>query len=316
MTAGSNKRGTLMNRKELKSLMQGISAAVPTPFDDECRLDLGVARELTQWWVEQGLGTNTAMIKVCSAWGEGPTLGDDEWPHLLRTVVNAGGPGANFMCGLKSKDTLHTIEDARKAQDLGANSLQIELPYNHRPGQDQYVRHFTMISDAIDIGIMIYNTYWFGCDPITAETMLRLEDAEQVAAVKWSFPTDEGYDQMREFAGIFNVIDNSGQQVRCHKNGGRGFVSAYVAANPAHDIKVWGLLEASKYDEAQDLIDRANDAIGPVRQKVAANSRGHLVKGMMEIIGRPAGPPRLPTERISDEEMAELRAAMEKLGWV
>ena len=154
------------------------------------------------------------------------------------------------------------------------------------------------------------------CDPITAETMLKLEDAEQVVAVKWSFPTDEGYDQMREFAGTYNVIDNSGQQLRCHKNGGRGYVSAYVAVNPAHDIKVWELLEAKKYDEAKNIIRRVHDAFGPVRTKVTANSRGHLVKGMMEIIGRSAGPPRLPTGRISDEEMLELRKAMEKIDWM
>jgi len=305
-----------MNREELRNLMQGISAAVPTPFDKGYKLDLAKATDLTQWWVEQGLGTNTAMIKVCSAWGQGPDLDDNEWPHLLRTVVNAGGPGVNVMCGLKSKDTMHTIEDAKKAQDLGANSLQIELPYNHKPKQDQYVKHFSMISDAIDIGIMIYNTYWFGCDPITGETMLRFKDAEQVAAVKWNFPTDDGYDQMKEFAHMFNVIDNSGQNVRCHKNGGRGFVSANVGAHPAHDIKVWELLEAKKYDEAQETIDRVNGAIGPVRDKVFANSGGYrLVKGMMEVIGRSAGPPRLPTEPMNDEEMAELRAAMEKLGW-
>ena len=96
------------------------------------------------------------MIKLCSAWGQGPDLSDEEWPDLVRTVVDAGGPGANIMCGLKSKDTLRTIEDAKRAQDLGANSLQIELPYNHAPNQDQYVKHYTMISDAIDIGIMIY----------------------------------------------------------------------------------------------------------------------------------------------------------------
>ena len=306
-----------MNREELKSMMQGISAAVPTPFDQDYKLDLAVAADLTRWWVEQGLGTSTSMLKVCSAWGQGPDLDDEEWPHLLRTIVNAGGSGVNVMCGLKSKDTLHTIEDARKAQDLGAHSLQIELPYNHAPNQDQYLKHFTMISDAIDIGIMVYNTYWFGCEPITAATMLRLQDAEQVAAVKWNFPEPEGYDQMKEFAHIFNVFDNSGQTIRCHQNGGRGFVSAYVGAYPAHDLEVWKLLEAGQYEEAQAEIDRVEAALGPVGEKVGARSGGYrLVKGMMEVIGHSAGPPRLPTEPLNDEELAALRAAMEQLGWV
>ena len=208
-----------MNRSELKKIIRGVSMAVPTAFDSQYKLDLAATTDLTQFWVENGLGTSKSMIKLCSAWGQGPDLSDEEWPHLVRTVVNAGGSGVNVMCGLKSKDTMRTIEDAKIAQDMGANSLQIELPYNHAPNQDQYVKHFTMISDAIDIGIMIYNTYWFGVSPIEPETMARLKDAEHVAAIKWHYPTDEGYDKMKEFSDEFNVIDNAGQHVRCRKNG-------------------------------------------------------------------------------------------------
>ena len=61
-----------------------------------------------------------------------------------------------------------------------------------------------MISDAIDIGIMIYNTFWFGCQPIEPETMFQLKDAEHVAAIKWAYPDVNGYDRMKEFSHIFN----------------------------------------------------------------------------------------------------------------
>ena len=306
-----------MNREELKQIMRGVSVAVPTPFDQDYRLDLAATTDLTQWWVSQGLGGGESMIKLCSAWGQGPDLSDDEWPHLVRTVVDAGGPGVNVMCGLKSKDTMRTIEDAKIAQDMGANSLQIELPYNHAPNQDQYVKHFTMISDAIDIGIMIYNTYWFGVSPIEPETMRRLEDAEHVAAVKWNYPDPDGYDKMREFSDTFNVIDNSGQHVRCFKNGGAGIVSAFAPAYPPHDLTVARLLKEGKYEEAEALTDAEDGALAPVRAKTAQSGGGYrLAKAMMDIVGHPTGPPRLPTEPLDAEEMAMLREAMEKLGWV
>ena len=306
-----------MKREELKQIMRGVSVAVPTPFDQDYRLDLAATTDLTQWWVSQGLGGSESMIKLCSAWGQGPDLSDDEWPHLVRTVVNAGGPGVNVMCGLKSKDTMRTIEDAKIAQDMGANSLQIELPYNHAPNQDQYVKHFTMISDAIDIGIMIYNTYWFGVSPIEPETMRRLEDAEHVAAVKWNYPDPDGYDKMREFSDTFNVIDNSGQHVRCFKNGGAGIVSAFAPAYPPHDLTVARLLKEGKYEEAEALTDEEDGALAPVRAKTALSGGGYrLAKAMMDIVGHPTGPPRLPTEPLDAEEMAMLREAMEKLGWV
>jgi dihydrodipicolinate synthase/N-acetylneuraminate lyase len=37
---------------------------------------------------------------------------------------------------------------------------------------------------------------------------------------------------------------------------------------------------------------------------------------MMDIVGHPSGPPRLPTEPLNDEEMSALRTAMQELGWV
>ena len=306
-----------MNRTEFKKIIRGVSMAVPTPFDSEYKLDLAGAADLTRFWVENGLGTDKSMIKLCSAWGQGPDISDEEWPHLVRTVVNAGGTGVNVMCGLKSKDTMRTIEDAKIAQDMGANSLQIELPYNHAPNQDQYVKHFTMISDAIDIGIMIYNTYWFGVSPIEPETMERLKDAEHVAAIKWNYPTEDGYDRMKEFSGEFNVIDNSGYNVRCRKNGGAGMVSAFGPAYPKHDLKVWELLENGKYEEADALKNSFAEAVGPALAKISSNSGGYrAARGMMELVGQPVGPPRLPTEPLTSEELSELKVGMQKLGWL
>ena len=310
-----------MNREQLKRQIQGIPVTVPTPFDDDFRLDLARMTDMTHWWVEQGLGTNTAALKVAAAMGEGHDLSDDEWPHLLRTVVNAAGSDATILCALKPKNTLHTIEDAKRAQDLGAAGLQIDLPFLHHSNQDDHVRHFTAISDAIDIGIMIYNTHWFCSDPTTeymqAETMLRLKDAERVVAIKWSVPDGEDWEQMRQFAHIFNVIDNHGDPVRNHRNGGRGYISGMIAVYPKHDLEVWQLLEDQRYDEAQAKMDRVNAAFSEWRGRTGARSGGYRHgKGLLAAIGQPVGPPRPPTLPMDEAEVAEARSVMEKIGWL
>ena len=101
-----------MDRKELKGRIRGTPVTLPTPFDKDLKVDFGRLTDMTHWWVEQGLGTDDAALKTSAAMGEGPDLNDDEWPHILRTVVNAAGPGKTVICGLKPKNTLHTIEDA------------------------------------------------------------------------------------------------------------------------------------------------------------------------------------------------------------
>ena len=61
-----------MNREELKDLVKGTIVTTPTPFDNQGRLDLARTADVTRWWIEQGLGTNVAPLKVAAAGGEGP----------------------------------------------------------------------------------------------------------------------------------------------------------------------------------------------------------------------------------------------------
>lgn len=310
-----------MNREELKKRIRGTPATLPTAFQDDMDIDLGTMASMTEWWIEQGLGTDVAALKTTAAMGEGPDLNDDEWPQVLRTVVNTAPSGATVICALKSKNTLHTIEDAKRAQDLGAIGVQIELPFFHHSNQDDLVRHFSDISDAIDIGVMIYNTHWFCQNPteeyLQASTMLRLKDAEHVVAIKWGLPAGEDYDQMRDFADIFNVIDNTGvNKVRCHKNGGAGYISSLIAVYPRHDLEVFQLMEEGRYDEAQAKLDWAYGVVGDWHDKARARSGGYRQgKAMLAAMGLPMGPPRPPTLPCDATEIAEARILLEQLGW-
>jgi len=320
MTGHQKEQGVSVTREESRRLIQGPIATLPTPMDEQFRLDLGTTAELTRWWVDSGITRYRAPLKVAAAMGEGPDLDDDEWPRLLKTVVDAAGPNAAVICALKPKNTLHTIDDAKRAQDLGAIGLQIDLPIFHHANQDDYVRFFTDISDALEpgIGIMIYNVFNFGPPSITAETMNRLRDAERVAAVKWFVPASGGpdYDDMLQFVDHFNVIDNSSQPVRCIKNGGHGYIDPTTAVHPAHALNVWDLCVAGQYEEAQALFDSVKNPLRDFMAQSARRSGGYrVVKGQMAVIGKPVGPPRPPTLPLDDAELAELRDLTASFGW-
>ena len=94
-------------------------------------------------------------------------------------------------------------------------------------------------------------------------------------------------------------------------------VSAFGPAYPKHDLKVWELLENGKYEEADALKNSFAEAVGPALAKISSNSGGYrAARGMMELVGQPVGPPRLPTEPLTSEELSELKVGMQKLGWL
>ncbi|MBM3934067.1 MAG: dihydrodipicolinate synthase family protein [SAR202 cluster bacterium] len=306
-----------MDRKTLRSLIQGTIVTTPTPMDKDLKIDLAMTTYITRWWVSQGLGTNVAPLKVVAAGGEGPDLSDDEWPQVVRTTVNAAGKNAVVMCALKTKNTLHTIDDAKRAADLGAIGLQIDLPFFHHPNQDDYIRYFSDISDKIDIGIMIYNTYWFGAEPIAPETVVKLaNNAEHVVAIKWGVPKGADYDVMRQFSDKVNVIDNTSQAVRCHKNGGRGYISSTATAYAKHDLDVWRLMEQKKYAEADAEFDRVRVPLKEWRAKASKSGGYRHIKAYMTAVGKHVGDPRPPTLPMSDDEIAELKQLMRQIGWI
>ena len=307
-----------MTRDRLRDLIRGPIATVPTAFDDEFELDLGCMASLTQFWVESGLVAGTAVIKVAAAMGEGPMLRDDEWPHLLRTVVQAAKGKAAVMCGIHHKDTKRTIEDAKRAQDLGAIGVQIGPPIFSGPTQDDMLRYFEAISDAIDIGILVYNTYWYPNGYISPETFLKMRDFEQVVAIKWGVPAGEDYDAMIDLVPTFNIIDNSRQPGRCYRLGGVGYINETAEIYPSHDLAIHDLLLQGKYEEAQAKFDAVSDPLKAMYGRIAQRSGGQstLKKGMMALMGRPMGPPRPPSLPMNEQEMADAREMMINFGWL
>lgn len=306
-----------MNRAELRDLIQGPIATVPTPFDDDYEVDFGRMHQLTQQWVEEGLVKGKAVIKVAAAMGEGPMLKDEEWPLLLRTVVQAADDRAAIVCGLHYKDTKRTIEDAKIAQDMGAIGLQICPPIFNLPSQDDLLDYYSDISDNIEIGIMVYCTQWMPGGLVEVDTIMRMKDIPQVASIKWSPPPGGKQEDMAQFTDIFSVIENGGSPTLSHRLGGRGYINLTAEAYPPHDLELWDLLESQQYDAAQELWDKVNTPLREYSAKVDERSGGQarVKKGLSYLMGKPAGSSRPPSKPLDAEDIDELREILVGFGW-
>ena len=306
-----------MDRSELKKHIVGPIATVPTPFDDNFGVDYGKMRAAAEWWVEQGLVTGRAVVKVAAAMGEGPQLRDSEWPELLRTVVDATGGKASVVCGIHYKDTVRTIEDARRAQDLGAIGLQISPPIFNDPKQDDILRYYGAVSDAIGIGILIYNTPWQTYGNIEVATFEKMVGFEHVVAIKWHPSEPEGYEEIFKLAEVFNIIDNNSTPVQCHKLGGKGFINLTAEVYPPFDMRIWDLMEQGDYETAQAEWTPVNTALYEFYGKLDARSGGQArtKKALMAAMGRDFGPSRPPSLPVSAEELEELRGVLLGFGW-
>ncbi len=306
-----------MDRDELRKLIVGPMATVGTPFDDEYEVDYGKMAEMTRWWVENGLVKGVAVIKIAAAMGEGPQLRDHEWQGLLRTSVQASDGKATIMCGLHYKDTVRQIEDAKRAQDLGAVAVQVSPPVHNGPTQDDVLRFYEDLANAVDIGIMVYNTMGMLGDKITPDNYRQIAQFDNVVAIKWQAPAGIDYNVIFDLKDRVNIIDNSKDPVRNHRLGGRGYINWTADIHPPVDLRLWDLMESGRYDEAQALWDSVYLPLSEFQNKIAVKSGGQarLKKGLTAVMGRPIGHSRPPSLPLSEDEMAELRDILVGFGW-
>ena len=306
-----------MNRNELRNIFRGVVGVTVTPYDDAYEVDYGKMYDLTQWWIENGMVRGKAMLKVASVMGEFPQLRDDEWPPLIRTVVQAAKGKIDIIAGSHYKDTKRTIEDALRAQDLGAMGLQIAPPAFNDPNQDDILRFYSDLSDAIDIGVMIYNTPWQNYGAINADTLHKMADFEKIVALKWASHDECPVTEMPDLSKKFNMIENGNDRVGFHKAGGHGFLDKSSIAYPAHELKMWELLESRLYEEAQHLWNTIDAPIQALAQKAGKVSGGQarFKKMLMNAMGHEVGEQRLPTLPAGESEMNELKSLLTSLGW-
>ena len=307
-----------MNRQQKRDVYQGVIGVTVTPYYDNYEVNYGKMADLTKWWISNGLVRGDAALKVCSVMGEAPQLRENEWINILKTTVDAAEGKVDIIGGTHCKDTLRTIEDIKKAHDVGIVGMQVAPPLFNDPNQDDILRYYEALSENSDIGIMVYQNHWYNYSAINAETLLKMKDFENIVCIKWaSFPgcPDES---MEELGKYFNLIENGNDRVGFHKRGGDGFLDKTAVAYPPHDLQLWKFLEQKKYSEAQELWDTEESSMKEITAKIGANSGGQarMKKALMNVMGHEVGEQRPPTLPISESERSELRSVVIGLGWL
>ncbi|MEZ4320059.1 MAG: 4-hydroxy-tetrahydrodipicolinate synthase [Myxococcota bacterium] len=124
--------------------MHGIHTAVVTPFTPDGALDLDAFTRL----LEQQLEGGVHGIVACGTTGETPTLTDDEWQTVVRTAVEVVNGRVPVTAGIGTNSTATSVENARKARELGADAGLLVFPYYNKPNPAGHRAHVRAVADA------------------------------------------------------------------------------------------------------------------------------------------------------------------------
>jgi 4-hydroxy-tetrahydrodipicolinate synthase len=286
-------------------MLGSVLTAIVTPFADDESVDFDGFQRLARHLVENG----SDGIVVAGTTGESPTLTDEERLDLFRAAIEAVGDDATVVAGTGTYSTAHSIHLSERASDLGADALLVVTPYYNKPPQRGIVAHFEAIARASDKPIVVYNIPARVVINIEPETISRLAEIETVRAVKQANDdlaqakhiVDTG---LELYAGDDNLIQPflelggvGGVCVHTHVVGPQ--VAEQVKAMREGDVERARAIDR----ELQPSYDLLKAAPNPIAVKAALNLLGHAVGGH-----------RLPLVPPTDDEVAEVRGCLERLG--
>jgi 4-hydroxy-tetrahydrodipicolinate synthase len=273
-----------------------VLTAMVTPFRPDGRVDEEAAVALMHHLVDHG----SDGLVICGTTGEAATLTDEEQLAMIALAVGEMGDRCTVVAGVGSNDTRHAVWLTEHATDLGPDALLSVNPYYNRPSRRGILAHYERVNAATDLPILLYNIPQRTGADMPNDLIAELGQLEHIRGVKQANPDNLApIDGMMVYAGnddmLADVLDlgqAGGVLTGSHLFGDE---MRRMVDEPEHRREI----DAGLHDVYRDL------AIAP-----AACS----LKAALELIGLRAGRPRLPYVELDADELAVIRAMLERHG--
>ena len=291
-------------------MFKGSMPALITPFTEDGELDLDTLKKLVEWHVEQG----THGLVPVGTTGESPTLTHQEHRIVVEEVVKAAAGRVPVIAGAGSNATREGIGLIRHAQEVGANAALVVTPYYNKPTQAGLIAHFTMLAEAVDLPIVIYNIPGRSVIDMMPETMGVLSRIPNIIGVKDATGRLERVSQQRITCGK-DFVQLSGEDATAlgfNAHGGVGCIS--VTANVAPKL-------CAEFQEATLRGDYATaleyqDRLMPLHHAIFVEPGLVGAKYAMSRLGLCNERVRLPLTPLTDPTRRLIDAALEHAGLI
>jgi 5-dehydro-4-deoxyglucarate dehydratase len=302
---------TLLPPAELATrLKSGLLSFPVTHFDADLQFDEARYREHLAWQA----GFDVAGLFAAGGTGEGFSLTSAEIDRVVRVAVDEVA-GRVPVLAPATGGTADSVAQARAAQEAGADGILLFPPYLTEASQAGLVEHISAVCRATDLGVIVYSR---------ANAVLRDVTVAEVA------------DRNPNLIGLKDGIGDIEQMTRTYAKVGDRLI--YVGGLPTAETFALPLLQlgVSTYSSAlynflpefalrfyaavraQDrpaVYGMLNDFVLPYLD-IRDRERGYavsIVKAGLTAVGRDGGRVRPPLTDLSDAELADLTALVQKV---
>ena len=290
-----------------KTLFKGMATAMVTPMTP-AGVDYDTLAKFIEFQIEEGINA----LVACGTTGESATLSQDERKEVIRFTIDRVAGRVPVIAGVGTNNTEHVLDFAKSACQSGADGLLVVTPYYNKATQGGLIKHFSMIADAAEKPVIMYNVpSRTGCN-LQANTVATLADHPNIVGLK------EASGNMSQ---VVDIIAKCGDKLDIYSGedaltvammsmGGKGCISVLSNVMPRQSVEMTDAAFAGDFKKAAELqcrmlplIDALFSEVNPIPAKAAVAAMGF---GQEYI--------RMPLTLMEDATRKNLYEQMRKLG--
>jgi 4-hydroxy-tetrahydrodipicolinate synthase len=289
-------------------MLTGSMVALVTPMTASGAVHLGELRGLFDFHIAAG----TEALVIAGTTGESATLTHDEHLDLLEKSCEIAAGRIPIIAGTGSNSTRQTLELSTEASRLPIAGLLIVTPYYNKPTQEGLVRHYSVIADAVDKPILLYNVPGRTAVDLKPATVIRLAGHAQIAGIKDATADLARVPELRQGCGrdfaLLSGDDASSREFMLA--GGDGVISVTGNVAPAALRRLCDAARAGRREEAEQV----DAALADLHRDLFIESNPIPVKWALHEMGLIGSGIRLPLTELAPQYRPVVRAAMLKAG--
>lgn len=288
--------------------LEGTTVAMVTPFTREDTVDEEGMRENMNYLLERGVNG----LLAAGTTGESATITHHEQKKMMEIMVDEVKGKAAAVAGAGSNSSKEALDLVKYAEDVGADYALVITPYYNKPQQHGLYEHYKMLSESVDIPIIVYNVPSRTGTDIDVETIGRVAQLDNIVAIKEANPDlDKVSHTIHKLKSLgqedFLVLSgNDNLTLPMISQGCKGVISVVGNVDPARMSEMVNKAMEGDFKGAQDLHYELYDLM----KVLFVESNPVPAKEALNMMGRPSGHVRMPLAPLKKESQDELRKVL------
>ncbi|MEM9809691.1 MAG: 4-hydroxy-tetrahydrodipicolinate synthase [Pseudomonadota bacterium] len=286
--------------------LSGSMTALVTPFKGGA-----VDKKALAVLIERQIAGRTRAIVAAGTTGEAATLNADEHIGVIAKAVEIADGRIAVVGGCGANVTADAVDLAKACAQVGAVGVMATTGYYNKPSRAGLIAHYTALSGATDLPIILYNVPSRTASDMTPDLIGELSHLPNAAALKDASGDLARVAQHRLLCPS-DFVFLSGEDITAvgfNAMGGTGCISVTANVAPEHCAAMQEACQAGDYAKARVL----QDQLTPLHDAIFADASPAPAKYALTKMGLIEEELRLPLVPASEKARGAIDAALRDL---